>query len=84
MIKLLVSRPCQQASYLFFHSRMPLFLFTAPIKNDHELIEKWKQSLKPEVTMKVVELKQNVTRIKFKIPETDLTEEFIKGFGPGG
>ena len=84
MIKLLASRPCQQASYLLFHSRMPLFFFTTPIRNDHELIEKWKLTLKPDVTMKVVELKQNVTRIKFKIPETDLTEEFIKGFGPGG
>ena len=84
MIKLLLGRPCQQAPLTVFLHRMPQFFFTAPIKNDHELIEKWKQTLKPDVTMKVVELKQNVTRIKFKIPETDLTEEFIKGFGPGG
>ena len=34
--------------------------------------------------MKEVELRSRVKRIKFTIEETDLREEFIKGFGPGG
>jgi hypothetical protein len=34
--------------------------------------------------VKEVELRSRVKRIKFSIEETDLREEFIKGFGPGG
>jgi protein subunit release factor B len=34
--------------------------------------------------VKEVELRSRVKRIKFTIEETDLREEFIKGFGPGG
>ena len=36
------------------------------------------------MAVKTVELKANVTRVKFEILEEDLKEDFIKGFGPGG
>lgn len=34
--------------------------------------------------VKIVKLKGGKTRYKFSIPERDLEEKFIKGFGPGG
>ena len=32
----------------------------------------------------VVKLKGGLQRIKFSVPERDIEEQFIKGFGPGG
>ena len=34
--------------------------------------------------IKMVQIKGGKQRIKFTIPERDLSEKFIKGFGPGG
>ena len=33
---------------------------------------------------KLIKLKYGLHRLKFKIKDTDLTEQFVKGFGPGG
>jgi len=57
------------------------------VRNDETLIAEWKRSLfdRPEAhSLKTVELKTNVTRLKFEVHEKDLREDFIKGFGPGG
>ena len=32
----------------------------------------------------IVKLKGGINRIKFSVPERDIEEHFIKGFGPGG
>ncbi len=33
---------------------------------------------------KNIKLKYGLRRLKFKFKDTDLTEKFVKGFGPGG
>ena len=44
-----------------------------------ELFLKWKES----GTFREVVLKQGI-RLKFELPASDLEEQFMKGFGPGG
>ena len=44
--------------------------------------------LEPELLdghqVKLVKIKGGLERIKFVVPEDDLHESFVKGFGPGG
>jgi len=55
------------------------------LRKDMQLIGQWKEKLlADEANYKVVTLKSGQKRIKFDVHESDLTEEFIKGFGPGG
>ena len=50
-----------------------------------ELINLWKtELLSNEANYWIIKMKSDKTRIKFNIPEVDLKEEFVKGFGPGG
>lgn len=54
-------------------------------KRDLAKIDVWKsQLLSSDSNYKLVNLKPAQHRIKFDLHEKDLTEEFIKGFGPGG
>ena len=54
--------------------------------DEAEEIEKKKDAMGGDTTynLKIVKLKGGLQRIKFTIPEKDLSEKFIKGFGPGG
>ena len=47
-------------------------------------IAAWRQKIINDPETKKVELKANLTRLKFELKETDLEEHMIKGFGPGG
>ena len=51
---------------------------------DPTRLEKWIMSVHDNPDTKQVKLKYGLHRLKFKIPEQELTEKFVKGFGPGG
>lgn len=48
------------------------------------LFSKWEMRLKGDPDTKIVQLKPGKLRIKFALPDNELEELFIKGFGPGG
>lgn len=51
---------------------------------DPPRLQKWILSVHDDPETKTVKLKYRLTRLKFKIHDSDLREQFVKGFGPGG
>ena len=51
---------------------------------DPTRLQKWIMSVHDDPNTKQVKLKHRLHRLKFKISPLEMTEQFVKGFGPGG
>lgn len=52
--------------------------------SDPSKLQAWIMSIHDDPQTKNVKLKYGLRRLKFTLREQDLSEKFVKGFGPGG